>query len=32
MKHLVIPELKKFFPDLIIGLSVHENGIDAASV
>ena len=28
----VIPELKKLFPDIIIGLSDHENGIDAASV
>jgi sialic acid synthase len=32
MNLLVIPELKKLFPDLIIGLSDHENGIDAASV
>ncbi|MEJ6981613.1 N-acetylneuraminate synthase family protein [Pedobacter sp. P351] len=28
----VIPELKRLFPDIIIGLSDHENGIDAASV
>ena len=27
-----IPMLKKHFPDRIIGLSDHENGIDAASV
>jgi len=32
MNLLVIPELKKLFPNLIIGLSDHENGIDAASV
>lgn len=32
MNLLVIPELKKLFPDVIIGLSDHENGIDAASV
>ena len=28
----VIPELVKLFPNVIIGLSDHENGIDAASV
>ncbi len=28
----VIPELKRLFPNIIIGLSDHENGIDAASV
>ena len=28
----VIPTLKAEFPDLIIGLSDHENGIDAASI
>jgi sialic acid synthase len=28
----VIPELIKMFPNLIIGLSDHENGIDAASI
>ncbi len=28
----VIPELIKMFPDLTIGLSDHENGIDAASI
>ncbi len=28
----VIPELIKMFPNLVIGLSDHENGIDAASV
>ncbi len=32
MNLLVIPELKKLFPNIIIGLSDHENGIDAASV
>jgi N-acetylneuraminate synthase/sialic acid synthase len=32
MNLLVIPELKKIFPNIIIGLSDHENGIDAASV
>jgi sialic acid synthase len=32
MNLLVIPELKKLFPNQIIGLSDHENGIDAASV
>ena len=28
----VIPELKRIYPDVLIGLSDHENGIDAASV
>jgi sialic acid synthase len=32
MNLLVIPELKNQYPNLIIGLSDHENGIDAASV
>ncbi len=28
----VIPELKRIYPNILIGLSDHENGIDAASV
>ena len=28
----VIPRLKELYPNLIIGLSDHENGIDAASI
>lgn len=28
----VITELRRVFPDLVIGLSDHENGIDAASI
>ena len=32
MNLLVIPELVKMFPGLTIGLSDHENGIDAASI
>lgn len=32
MNLLVIPELIKMFPNLTIGLSDHENGIDAASI
>jgi sialic acid synthase len=32
MNLLVIPELIKLFPNITIGLSDHENGIDAASI